>query len=122
MSEVLSPIEIEMKMKACIDRLDDVASDLKAKARAAGEANHTYRQAQAKAWLNAMTDPNLKTDKLREAKVVSLTSDEMWGRDMAEADYEGVKALFRSLQAQSELLRSLARSSRDLVDSWHGGS
>lgn len=122
MSEPLSPIEIERKMSECIEALEACTDDLKKYACEAAETNHAYRKAQARAWLSARTDPNLKTDRLKEAWVVSETGSEMWKRDMAEAAYDSQKSLFRSLQTQSEILRSLARSSRDLVDSWHGRS
>lgn len=46
----------------------------------------------------------------------------MWERDTTEVAYDVQKSLVRSLQTKADLLRSLARSGRDLVDSWHGGA
>ena len=41
---------------------------------------------------------------------------------LTEVSYDVQKSLVRSLQTKADLLRSLARSGRDLVDSWHGGA
>lgn len=118
MAAPLSPIEIEIKMAQCIEALEESTDDLKQFAHAAAGATHKYRQAFAENMLKAKAEASLTSDKMREAWAVRQTSDEMWERDCAEAAYEAQKSLFRSLQTQSELLRSLARSSRDLVDSW----
>lgn len=120
-TEPLSPIEVEVKMAQCIEALEDAVTEQRNLGYVAAEAGHTYRQKQAEKWLLARSEPDLKTDKLKEAWVVSQTRDEMLARDFAEVAYDAQKSVVRSLQTQSELLRSLARSSRDLVDSWHGG-
>lgn len=117
-----SPLEVEVEMRDCIEALESAIDGLASFGSAAAKANHTYRVAQAKAWMEAKANPDLKTDKLREAWVVQQTSGEMWERDTTEVAYDVQKSLVRSLQTKADLLRSLARSGRDLVDSWHGAA
>src|SRR5574338_1334079 len=112
MTTPLSPIEVEVKIRACLETLEDAVLGLRDKAIAYGVTNHAYRQAQAKAWLKAKVQSDLKTDSIRNAWVVDQTSDEMLKRDLAEAEYEAHKSLVRSLQTQADLLRTLARSNR----------
>lgn len=119
-TEPLSPIEVEVKMAQCIEALEDAVTTQRTLGYESATASHTYRQAQARHWLLARQEADLKTDKLKEAWVVSRTSDEMFMRDCAEVAYDTQKSVVRALQTEAELLRSLARSSRDLVDSWHG--
>ena len=121
-TEVLSPMEIELKMAQCIDALEAAIDAQRELGITYAEANHAYRQAQASEWLRAKTDETLKTDKMREAHVVQATDEKMLARDIAEVRYDAAKSVVRTLQTEAELLRSLARSSRDLVDSWHGGN
>ena len=117
-----SPAEVEVEMRDTIEKLDDAVIGQRDLGREAALASHAYRQAQAQAWMKAKVDPGLKTDSLRKAWVDGETSEEMLARDLSEAAYEASKSLVRSLQTRADILRSLARSSRDLVDSWHGGS
>ena len=120
-SEPFSPIEVEVEIRDTIEKLDDAVTHLASSSQIAARKAHAYRQAQASAWAKARLDSTLTTDKARSAWVDQETSEEMLDRNLAEAEFEGNKALVRSLQTRADLLRSLARSSRDLVDSWHGG-
>lgn len=117
----LSPVEVEVKMAQCIEALEDAVNEQRECAHEYAAANHRYRQAFAQKMLAAREEKALTSDKMREAWAITEVKDEMWHRDLAEAQHESQKSVVRSLQTQAELLRSLARSSRDLVDSWHGG-
>lgn len=120
-TEPMSPIEVEVKMAQCSEALEEALAEQRRLGFIAAETGHTYRQKKAEKWLIARSEPDLKTDRLKEAWVVTQTSDEMLARDYAEVAYDAQKSVVRSLHTQSDILRSLARSSRDLVDSWHGG-
>ncbi len=122
-TEPLSPIEIEVKMAQIIEAIEEALDAQREAGLKFAKANHAYRQAQAQAWARVRIDnPEATSDKMRGAWVDAQTDSEMYDRNVAETLHETARSVVRGLQTEAEILRSLARSSRDLVDSWHGSS
>lgn len=111
-----SALEVEVKMAQVIEELDDAVAVQKALSEAYAGAEHEYKMRQAMSWLQSRQDANLKSDKLREAWVYTQVGELRLKRDIALGQLDAQKNLIRSLSAQADTLRSLARSSRDVTD------
>lgn len=111
-----SGIEIEVKMRQVIDALDDAVALQKALAETYAGAEHEYKLHAALSWLQARQDTTLKSDKVREAWVYTQVGELRLARDIAIGQLDAQKNVVRTLTSESEVLRSLARSSRDVTD------
>lgn len=125
MSQITRPwstIEVEVKLAQTIEALEEAVNLQRVLADTWSNAQHVYKTEQAKAYLKAVTDPGMKTVDHRNAWVQVQIADLQLARDIAEGQLDAQKNVVRSLTAQSEMLRSLARSSRDMTDGpgWGG--
>lgn len=140
-----SPVEIERKLQHVIARMDDMVQNLKGLAIRQAEAKRALRQAEAKAkavlqftesetLLRANADqPRIDGKKPtideRKAWVVIETHEanlayieavtaEQEAFDIADTEYQAARHAKELLMAEGDLLRTLARSSRDLHETF----
>ena len=111
-----SPIEIEVKLRQNIEELEEAVTLQKALAETYAAAEHDYKLTSARAWLEARTKPELKSEKIREAWVYLQIGERRLKRDIAQGQLDAQKNVVRTLTSTGEQLRSLARSSRDMTD------
>lgn len=109
--------EVMEGMQACIEAQQQAVIDLLGLVRTSAEARHDYNLAKAQNLLRARADmPDLKTDALRSAWVVTQVHELELQTHIAENAIDAQRLMIRSLDSQAGLLRSMARSSRDMTD------
>lgn len=118
-----SPIEIEQRMADCIEKLEDAVTRYKALGYSAAQKKRDYEVEQAKCMLLAARhrDPTsgervLTSDTLRKAWVTEQVADLEQEADIAEHQVRAARMVISQLETEAELLRSMARSSRDMHD------
>lgn len=89
--------------------LDDALSYLGRQVREYADAEQTYRQAKARAWVEAPAG----TVPEREAHVNGLTAEERRAKDLAEGMRQAALEAVRSRRAQISALQTLANQRRE---------
>lgn len=123
-----SPIEIEVRIRNVIELREEAVLEAKALAEKAGEAKRKFRVAEAQAMLRARRDmPREEGDKApieaeKKAWVLLECADLEEAYEQADVIYKSQQEVIKQLHDEGELLRTLARSSRDLQDTFGGRS
>lgn len=110
------PVEIEVKMAQVIEAQDDAVAESKQLAIAYAEKRRAYELTKNRTLLGLVGHPDLKTADLRLAKATVEAADARYEKDLAEGAMNAQKDVVRILISQADTLRSLARSSRDVLD------
>lgn len=143
-----SPIEIEVKIRQVVEAMDNMVLDLKGKAEAAAEAKREFKRTDAKAKARIQfTESDLQLRSRTECpkvdgKAPTVDDRKAWvitemqaaqeayieevaeaqqRFDMADVEYRTLRDSRELLMHQGDLLRTLARSSRDLSEGFGGG-
>lgn len=116
-----SSIEIEIKMAKVIEALDDAVLVHKALVEAAANKRHAYKLKEAQLQIQARGlmvegDTGKWTVDEKKAWVYTNLGELELEYQIADGQATAQREVIRSLQSEAELLRSLARSSRDLVE------
>lgn len=111
-------------MAACIEAQENAVATMKALGEAAARARNKAKLEESKLTLQARLDVNLKTDILKKAWVFTQVADLMLEADIAENAYNDARAVNYQLQSEADILRSLAKSHRDMSDGggWGNGA
>ena len=121
-----SGLEIDVQMRQLITKLDDAVAEFKAIAETSARADHRAKLDEARAWMQAKTNPDLKSDAIRKAWVYEQTESVQLEAELADGAMTAQRLLITSMHHQADLLRSLARGNRDMMESpgWgaQGGS
>jgi hypothetical protein len=117
-----SGMEVEQKMAEVYLRLDDAVATYGALIEEAAHKRHEFKRQSAQYLMAAKADENLKTDALRKAWVDLQTDDAELEADIADGLVKAHREIISSLHHQCDLLRSMARSNRDMHDSPGWGS
>lgn len=117
-----SPMEIDVKMRQVVEELDSAVTILRALSEASAIATHELKLAEARAYMQAKLDKTLTSAELRKAWVYIQTEQLQLAADLADGIANAQAKKIASLHHEADLLRSLARSSRDMHDSpgWGG--
>ena len=110
------PVEIEVKMAQVIEAQDDAVAEMKALGEAFATKRRDYEKLKNRTLLSLVGDPNYKTDALRLAKATLEAADARYEKDLAEGAWNTQREVVKVLISQADTLRSLARSSRDVLD------
>ena len=113
-------------MRQLVAKLDDAVAHYLALGEKSADATHVAKLAEAKAFMQAKSDPDLKSEAIRKAWVYEQTHEVQHDADLADAAMGAQRLLITSMHHQADLLRSLARGNRDMMESpgWgaQGGS
>ena len=117
----LSPMEIEVKMAQVMNNLEDAVTLQQALADVSAEKRHAFKMAEAQKTLEArvldFADGAGKPSVAEKAAwVYQQCGDLELAFKIAEGQLDAQKSVVRSLQSEAEILRSLSRSARDLVE------
>lgn len=110
------PVEIEVKMAQVIEAQDDAVAELKGLAMEFATKRRDYEKLKNRTLLSLVGNPDYKTDALRLAKATLESADARYEKDLAEGLLNAQRDVVRVLTSQADTLRSLARSSRDVLD------
>ena len=104
--------------------LDDAVAHYRKLGEVSADATHTAKLAEARAYTKAKVEPDLKSEALRKAWVYEQTHEVQHDADLADAAMGAQRLLITSMHHQADLLRSLARGNRDMMESpgWGGQS
>lgn len=112
-----SGMEIDVEMRQLVLKLDDAVARYRTIAEQAARDSHKAKLAEARAWMTAKTDANLKSDAVRKAWVYEQTADVQLEAELADGAMAAQRLLITSMHHQADLLRSLARGNRDMMES-----
>lgn len=110
-------MEIDVEMRQLIVKLDDAVAHYRTLADTSANATHRAKLAEARAWMKAKSDAALKSDAIRKAWVYEQTGDDQLQAELAEGAMAAQRLLISSMHHQADLLRSLARGNRDMMES-----
>ncbi len=121
-----SSLEIDVCMRQLVAKLDDAVAHYLTLGEKSADATHRAKLAEAKAFMKAKSDPDLKSEAIRKAWVYEQVHEVQHEADLADAAMGAQRLLITSMHHQADLLRSLARGNRDMMESpgWgaQGGS
>ena len=121
-----SGLEIDLEMRQLLLKLDDAVAHYRTLGEKSADATHTAKLAEARAFMKAKADPELKSEAIRKAWVYEQVHEVQHEADLADAAMGAQRLLITSMHHQADLLRSLARGNRDMHESpgWgaQGGS
>jgi len=112
MSKPWSPIEVEQRMSALIDELDDAVADLKNITLHAATSKHSYELASAKSFVTHRAVGAAQQEASQKALIDCADQhlEHLLADGMAKSSYKRIEVL----KAQSDLMRSLLVSSRNM--------
>lgn len=121
-----SSLEIDVCMRQLVAKLDDAVAYYLTLGEKSADATHRAKLAEARAFMEAKSDPDLKSEAIRKAWVYERVHEVQHEADLADAAMGAQRLLITSMHHQADLLRSLARGNRDMMESpgWgaQGGS
>lgn len=121
-----SGLEVDVAMRQLVAKLDEAVTDYRDIARQSADATHAAKLYEARAYAKAKVEPGLTSEALRKAWVYEQTHEAQHDADLADAAMAAQRLLITSMHHQADLLRSLARGNRDMMESpgWgaQGGS
>lgn len=112
-----SGLEVEVQMRQVYEKLDEAVASLKTTAEDAATKKHAAKLAEAQGWMRAKADPDLKTEAVKKAWVYEKTEAQQLAADLADAQVMAARLAIVSMHHQADLLRTLARSNRDMHES-----
>lgn len=110
-----SPQQVDERIEGAIERLEELVTDLRPLAEAAGDAKVAYELAFSKALLVArriLVAGKKPSEVEAKAEATTNTADEYAARVKAETDFDTHKRVLDVVRAQCDLLRTLAASRR----------
>lgn len=121
-----SGLEIDVEMRRLMGALDDAVTHYRKLGVESADATHKAKLAEARAFMEAKSDSDLKSEAIRKAWVYERVHEVQHEADLADAAMGAQRLLITSMHHQADLLRSLARGNRDMMESpgWgaQGGS
>lgn len=102
--------ELGDEMRRLSGLCDKGVTELRAAGQAVAEAEHAYRHARARAWLEL--DRETTTAREREDAVNAATADERRARDLAASHETAVREALRTRRQQLSAWQSLAAADR----------
>lgn len=111
-----SDLELLPMMGKLFRKIEGELDTLKVLGQKRAQARDDLNKAKAEAWLRCkQTQPDMSSDKLREAWVINQTNvgDLMLQADLAETIYDDQRATIRALESLVDMLRSMVASARN---------
>lgn len=113
-----SPLDVEEKMEQVCERLEAAVATYKALGEISATKANTAKLEESKLMLRTTQLPGLKSAELRKAWVFEQIADLVLEADIAEHQTAAQREVIRSLTSESDLLRTMAASHRQMTNSF----